>query len=61
MLQLGVISVMPDMFAALNYGITGRALTEKRLEVTHWNPRDYAKNRQVEGKPNGGGPGMVMR
>jgi tRNA (guanine37-N1)-methyltransferase len=61
MLQLGVISVMPDMFAALNYGITGRALTEKRLAVTHWNPRDYAKNRQVDDKPYGGGPGMVMR
>ena len=63
MLQLGVISVMPDMFAALQYGVTGRALTEERVQVTHWNPRDWARppHRQVDDKPYGGGPGMVMQ
>ncbi len=63
MLHLGVISVMPDMFQALQYGVTGRAQTEKRVQVTHWNPRDWAcpPHRQVDDKPYGGGPGMVMR
>ncbi|MDX2346919.1 MAG: tRNA (guanosine(37)-N1)-methyltransferase TrmD [Legionella sp.] len=63
MLNLGVISVMPDMFAALQYGVTGRALTEKRIQLTHWNPRDWANppHRQVDDKPYGGGPGMLMR
>ncbi|MCH9755658.1 MAG: tRNA (guanosine(37)-N1)-methyltransferase TrmD [Gammaproteobacteria bacterium] len=63
MLQLGVISVMPDMFTSLQYGVTGRALAEKRVQVTHWNPRDWTQlpHRQVDDKPYGGGPGMVMR
>lgn len=63
MLNFGIISIMPDMFAALQYGVTGRALTEKRIQVTHWNPRDEAclPHRQVDDKPYGGGPGMVMR
>ncbi|MDF1647134.1 MAG: tRNA (guanosine(37)-N1)-methyltransferase TrmD [Legionellaceae bacterium] len=62
MLHLGIISVMPDMFASLQYGVTGRALTEERVQVTHWNPRDWAPlpHRQVDDKPYGGGPGMVM-
>ena len=62
MLNLGVVSIMPDMFAALQYGVTGRALTEKRVQVTHWNPRDWAQppHRPVDDKPYGGGPGMVM-
>lgn len=62
MLCLGVISVMPDMFAALEYGVTGRALAEGRVRVTHWNPRDCSRgpHQQVDDKPYGGGPGMVM-
>ncbi len=62
MLSLGVVSVMPDMFDALQYGVMGRAQREKRIEVTHFNPRDYASgpHRQVDDKPYGGGPGMVM-
>lgn len=62
MLRLGVVSVMPDMFEALNHGITGRALTDKRVEISYWNPRDFAKGarRHVDDKAYGGGPGMVM-
>ncbi|MCH9690217.1 MAG: tRNA (guanosine(37)-N1)-methyltransferase TrmD [Gammaproteobacteria bacterium] len=62
-MQLGVISVMPDMFASLQYGVTGRALVEQRIQMTHWNPRDWAPppHRSVDDKPYGGGPGMVMR
>ncbi len=62
MLHFGVVSVMPDMFAALQYGVTGRSINERRVQVTHWNPRDWAQgpHHQVDDKPYGGGPGMVM-
>lgn len=62
MLQLGVISLMPEIMHGLNFGITGRALTEKIVTINCWNPRDWAKppHRQVDDKPYGGGPGMVM-
>jgi tRNA (guanine37-N1)-methyltransferase len=61
-LHLGVITLMPEILNALNYGITGRALEHGLVKVDHWNPRDWAPRpyRQVDDKPYGGGPGMVM-
>lgn len=62
MLQVGVISLMPEMFEALQHGITGRAIEQQLLNIRCWNPRDWAEGtyRQVDDKPYGGGPGMVM-
>jgi tRNA (guanine37-N1)-methyltransferase len=58
----GIISLFPEMFSALNVGITGRALKEKLIQLQLWNPRDYAtdKHQSVDDRPYGGGPGMVM-
>lgn len=62
MLQIGIISLMPEMFEALQHGITGRAIEQQLLKIRCWNPRDWAEGsyRQVDDKPYGGGPGMVM-
>lgn len=62
MLHLGVISIMPEMFSSLQYGITGRALEQGLVKLDCWNPRDWSANahRQVDDRPYGGGPGMVM-
>ena len=62
MLHLGVVSLLPDILAGLQYGITGRAIEKGIVAVDHWNPRDWADRpyRQVDDKPYGGGPGMVM-
>lgn len=55
------------MFAALDYGVTGKALINELLKINFWNPRDYIdpktsnfKHRTVDDRPYGGGPGMVM-
>ncbi|MCC2666728.1 MAG: trmD [Gammaproteobacteria bacterium] len=58
----GIITLFPEMFSALDYGITGRALKEKLVKLMCWNPRDFAQNKhhQVDDRPYGGGPGMVM-
>lgn len=58
----GVITLFPEMFTALNYGITGRAIQNELLKITCWNPRDFTQNkhRNVDDRPYGGGPGMVM-
>ncbi|MCR9192388.1 MAG: tRNA (guanosine(37)-N1)-methyltransferase TrmD [Gammaproteobacteria bacterium] len=62
MIQLGVITLLPEMFAALNYGVIGRAIEQGIAEINCWNPRDWALNdhRQIDDRPYGGGPGMVM-
>ncbi|MDR3501028.1 MAG: tRNA (guanosine(37)-N1)-methyltransferase TrmD [Legionella sp.] len=61
-LHLGVITLIPEILNALNYGITGRAIEQGLVKIEHWNPRDWASRpyRQVDDKPYGGGPGMVM-
>ena len=63
MLRIGVVSLFPEMFAAVTaYGITGRAVARGILEVNTFNPRDYTHDvhRTVDDRPYGGGPGMVM-
>ncbi len=59
---LGIISLFPSMFSALEKGITGRAIEKKIIELSYWNPRDYTidKHKRVDDRPYGGGPGMVM-
>ena len=63
-MQLGVVSLFPEMFAAVTqYGVTGRAVTQGRLTLSCWNPRDFTldKHQKVDDRPYGGGPGMVMK
>jgi len=62
-MKIDVISLFPEMFNALNYGITGRAIKKNLLEFSCLNPRDYThdKHGRVDDKSYGGGPGMVMQ
>lgn len=62
-MRIDVITLFPQMFQVLtDYGITGRAVNRGILDMTIWNPRDYAPDRHqtVDDRPYGGGPGMVM-
>lgn len=57
-----VVSLLPEIFEGLNYGVIGRALQKKIITLQHWNPRHYTKDthKTVDDRPYGGGPGMVM-
>jgi tRNA (guanine37-N1)-methyltransferase len=61
-LRVNVISIFPEMFSALGFGMSGRAMEQKALELLLTNPRDFASNRYrtIDDRPYGGGPGMVM-
>ena len=62
-MQFDVITLFPEMFAALTQsGITRRAFEQKRCALSLWNPRDFTtdNHRTVDDRPYGGGPGMVM-
>lgn len=62
-MKIDVVSIFPPMFAALTgYGVTGRAIERKLLELRVWNPRDFTTDpyRRIDERPYGGGPGMVM-
>ena len=63
MIRFDVVTLFPEMFAALTgSGITSRALEAGLWSVTTWNPRDFTtdNHRTVDDRPYGGGPGMVM-
>ena len=62
-MQFDVVSLFPEMFAALTQsGVTRRAFEQARWGLKLWNPRDFTQDRHrtVDDRPYGGGPGMVM-
>ena len=46
----------------LKGSILGRAIEDKKIKIKFYNPRDFTKdrNRRIDRKPYGGGPGMVI-
>lgn len=63
MIQFDVVTLFPEMFAALTgSGVTQRARERGLYGLVTWNPRDFSSNayRSVDDRPYGGGPGMVM-
>ncbi|AKU22165.1 tRNA (guanosine(37)-N1)-methyltransferase TrmD [Massilia sp. NR 4-1] len=62
-MQFDVITLFPEMFAALTQsGVTRRAFEQRKWGLSLWNPRDFTtdNHRTVDDRPYGGGPGMVM-
>lgn len=67
MLTLHIITLFPESFDSyITSSIVGRAIKNKKIKIKFYNPRDFvrAKNKsgykQVDDKPYGGGPGMVL-
>ena len=61
-----VITIFPPAFDSyLKESIIGRAIKNKKISIKFYNPRDFtsAKDwyKQVDDRPYGGGPGMVMQ
>jgi len=59
---ISIISLFPEMFDALNYGIPRKAKQKKLYDLTLINPRNFTEDNHstVDDRPYGGGPGMVM-
>jgi tRNA (guanine37-N1)-methyltransferase len=62
-MEFHVITLFPEMFVALNAGLTGRAQASGLITVRTHNLREHGLGnyRQVDDTPYGGGSGMVMR
>ncbi len=46
----------------LKESIIGRAIKDKKIKVSFYNPRDFCEpKKRVDARPYGGGPGMVLR
>ncbi|MDO8862033.1 tRNA (guanosine(37)-N1)-methyltransferase TrmD [Haliea sp. E1-2-M8] len=63
-MHIAVVTLFPEMFNAVSeHGITGRAVQQGVLGLSHSNPREFTQDRHrtVDDRPFGGGPGMVMK
>lgn len=60
--NIKIITLFPEIFDVLTYGITGRALENNIINIECFNPRAYTDNKygKVDDRSYGGGPGMVM-
>ncbi|MCG6913125.1 tRNA (guanosine(37)-N1)-methyltransferase TrmD [bacterium BMS3Abin03] len=63
-MRIDIITGVPDLLVSpLNTSILKRAQDKGKVEIVINNLRDYAfnKHRQIDDKPFGGGPGMVLK
>jgi tRNA (guanine37-N1)-methyltransferase len=69
-----IITLFPESFESyISSSIIGRARERKKITLSFYNPRDFVTGKlkkvwpdgnissQIDGRPFGGGPGMVMR
>lgn len=58
-----IITLFPESFISyFGNSIIKRAIDDKKIKVSLYNPRDFVKtkSKSVDDKPYGGGPGMVI-
>ena len=61
-MRFNVLTLFPEIFSSLDFGITGQARKKNLYEINILNIRDFAENKHknVDGKPYGGGEGMLI-
>lgn len=63
-MRIDVVTLFPELVESIGqWGVVGRAVQQQSLHLQTHNPRDHAtdRHRTVDGRPFGGGPGMVMQ
>jgi tRNA (guanine37-N1)-methyltransferase len=62
-MRIDIFTIFPDIFIPLEVSITGRARKSGLFSLLIHDIRDYAEgpHKNVDDRPYGGGPGMVMK
>ena len=63
-MKFDLITLFPEMFSAIKEeGVIARAIKKSIITINTWQLRDFSSNKykNVDEKPYGGGPGMVMQ
>lgn len=63
LMRFHIITIFPEAFDSyLKESIIGRAIEAKKIKVSFYNPITFCEPKErVDGRPYGGGPGMVLR
>ena len=61
-MNINIITLFPEIFNSLNYGLLGQALDREDIKINIFNLREHKLNKygQVDDRPYGGGEGMVL-
>jgi tRNA (guanine37-N1)-methyltransferase len=62
-LRIDVLTLFPSLFDGfLSQSILNRAIGKRLVDIVRWDIRNWAegKHKQVDDRPFGGGPGMVL-
>jgi tRNA (guanine37-N1)-methyltransferase len=61
-MNINIITLFPEIFEALDYGLLGQAIEREDIKINIFNLREHQINKhgQVDDKPYGGGQGMVL-
>ena len=61
-MNINIITLFPEIFDALNYGLLGQAIDREDITVNIYDLRESSINKygQIDDKPYGGGEGMVL-
>lgn len=61
-MNINIITLFPEIFEALSYGLLGQAIEREDIKINIFNLRKHQINKhgQVDDKPYGGGQGMVL-
>ena len=63
-MKFSILTLFPEIFPGLlDHSIPGRALKKKKFSIETFNLRKYShlRNNSIDGKPIGGGAGMIIR
>ena len=63
-MKFDIITLFPEMFSAIKKeGVIARAMKNSLISINTWQLRDFSLNKykNVDEKPYGGGPGMVIQ
>ena len=61
-MEIHIISLFPEFFQSAEIGLIGKAMQE-RMQIHHHHLRDFSsrKDRRIDDRPFGGGPGMLIQ
>ena len=61
-MKINVLSVFPEIFDSLKYGVVGKAITKKLITIKLIDLKEFSSNSygSIDDSPYGGGAGMVM-
>jgi tRNA (guanine37-N1)-methyltransferase len=61
-MNINIITLFPEIFKSLQFGLLGQAIDQKKIHINIFDLRKNAINSygQVDDKPYGGGEGMVL-